>query len=169
MMTIEAQIEWVRSLAKNPEEFYEKLSYMFTHPDEIIHDELELKDGTVLDRYSGPVIGEDGKCYGSILTFRDITDRKKSEEALRISQSRMAEAMDLANIVYWEVDPAGNLYIFNDPFYDFYGTTAEKEGGYRMTREEYIKRFVHPDDNRQNLSICSETIYTPELQILSRY
>ena len=62
---------------------------MFAHPDETTHDELELKDGTVLDRYSGPVIGEDGKRYGRIWTFRDITERKKSEEALRISQSRL--------------------------------------------------------------------------------
>ena len=126
---------------------------MFAHPDETTHDELELKDGTVLDRYSGPVIGEDGKRYGRIWTFRDITERKKSEEALRISQSRLSEAMDLANIVYWEVDPADNAYIFNDPFYAFYGTTAEKEGGYRMTREEYFKRFVHPDDYRFTLKL----------------
>jgi two-component system cell cycle sensor histidine kinase/response regulator CckA len=162
----EAQIEWVRGLAKNPEEFYEKVLYMFAHPDETTRDELELKDGTVLDRYSGPVIGEDGKHYGRIWTFRDITERKKSEEALRISQSRLAEAMDLANIVYWEVDPAENVYVFNDPFYAFYGTTAEKEGGYRMTREEYFKRFVHPDDRPHISPIVAQRIYTSGLEIL---
>jgi PAS domain S-box-containing protein len=162
----ETQIEWVRGLVKNPKEFYEKVSYIFAHPDETTHDELELKDGTVLDRYSGPVVGEDGKRYGRIWTFRDITERKKSEEALRISQNRLSEAMDLANIVYWEVDPADNTYIFNDPFYAFYGTTAEKEGGYRMTREEYLRRFVHPDDLPHISQIVEQRIKASELESL---
>ena len=42
--------------------------------------------------------------------------------------------------------PQAETFIFNDPFYAFYGTTAEQEGGYRMTREDYAKRFIHPDD-----------------------
>ncbi len=79
-------------------------------------------------------------------TVEDITARKEAEEALLASQLRVSEAMDLARIVYWEVDPATGEFIFNDPFYAIYGTTAEREGGYRMSREEYGKRFVHPDD-----------------------
>jgi PAS domain S-box-containing protein len=76
----------------------------------------------------------------------DITERKRSEEALRNSQLHLSEAMDLAKIAYWEVDLTDNMYIFNDPFYALYGTTAEQEGGYRMTREEYANRFILPDD-----------------------
>ena len=67
----------------------------------------------------------------------DITESKRSEEALRASQMQLAEAMDLAHIVYWETDPIDNVFLFNDAFYAFYGTTAEREGGYRMTREEF--------------------------------
>ena len=52
---------------------------------------------------------------------------------------KLSEAMDLARIVYWEVDPGTGEFIFNDPFYAFYGTTAEQEGGYRMSREEYAR------------------------------
>ena len=75
-----------------------------------------------------------------------MTESKRSEGALRTSQRQLSEAMDLAKIVYWEVDPTDNIFSFNDAFYAFYGTTAEQEGGYRMTREEFSKRFVHPDD-----------------------
>jgi two-component system, cell cycle sensor histidine kinase and response regulator CckA len=78
--------------------------------------------------------------------IRDITERKRSEETLLTSQLHLSEAMDLAKIVYWEADPEDGVFIFNDSFYTLYGTTAEEEGGYRMTREQYIKRFVHPDD-----------------------
>jgi two-component system, cell cycle sensor histidine kinase and response regulator CckA len=95
--------------------------------------------------YLTPVLQEN-ETVGFRIILRDITERKRSEEALRTSQMQLSEAMDLAHIVYWEFDPVIKTYIFNDPFYALYGTTAEQEGGYRMTREEYAKRFVHPDD-----------------------
>ena len=79
-------------------------------------------------------------------TMMDITERKRTEDALRTSRLQLAEAMDLARIVYWERDTGTDEFIFNDPFYTFYGTTAAQEGGYRMTSEEYARRFVHPDD-----------------------
>ena len=71
---------------------------------------------------------------------------KKTEEALLASRLELADAMDIARIVYWEVDLKTDSYIFNDPFYALYGTTAEQEGGYLMPRHEYASRFIHPDD-----------------------
>ena len=82
----------------------------------------------------------------SLAYLRDVTERKRVEEAFYASRLQLSEAMDLAHIVYWESDPAAQTYVFNDPFYAFYGTTAEQEGGYRMTREDYAQRFIHPDD-----------------------
>ncbi len=71
---------------------------------------------------------------------------KRTEEALLASQIRLAEAMDLASVVYWEFDLKADKFVFNDPFYAFYGTTAEQEGGHLMSKPEYVKRFVHPED-----------------------
>jgi diguanylate cyclase (GGDEF)-like protein/PAS domain S-box-containing protein len=76
----------------------------------------------------------------------NITSSKQTEEALIASRLQLSDAMELAHIVYWEADLTTGDFIFNDPFYTFYGTTAEREGGYRMMREEYGKRFVYPDD-----------------------
>ena len=45
-------------------------------------DELELIDGTIMERYSSPVIGPEGKHYGRIYTFHDITSRKEIEKNL---------------------------------------------------------------------------------------
>ncbi len=78
--------------------------------------------------------------------LEDVTDRKRAEEDLYTSRLHLAEAVELARIAYWEHDAASDEYIFNDAFYALYGTTAESEGGYRMARDEYIRRFVHPDD-----------------------
>jgi two-component system cell cycle sensor histidine kinase/response regulator CckA len=77
------QLEWVTNMAKDPELFLENVLYLKNHPEELSRSELELQDGTILDRYSAPIVGSDGEYYGRISTFRDITDRKRAEEKLR--------------------------------------------------------------------------------------
>ncbi len=81
-----------------------------------------------------------------LVSFADITRRKEAEDALRTSQAQLSDAADLAHIVYWEADPESEEFIFNDAFYALFGTTAEREGGYRVALAEYPMRFVHPDD-----------------------
>jgi two-component sensor histidine kinase len=76
------QVRCVMRMTKHPEEFVEKIAFLYGHPSEISRDEIELTDGTVLDRYSAPVLGEDGESYGRIWTFRDITDRKCAERKI---------------------------------------------------------------------------------------
>ncbi len=80
------QVRWVTNMTKNPEQFVEKIVHLYSHPNEISRDEIELKDGTVLDRYSSPVVGKDGKYYGRIWTFRDVTGRRRIEARLFQSQ-----------------------------------------------------------------------------------
>ena len=79
----EALLEYVVGRIKNPSQFLEKVTYLYHHPDETSRDEIEFKDGLVMDRYSSPVSGRDGRYYGRIWTFRDITDRKRDVEELR--------------------------------------------------------------------------------------
>ena len=76
------QVEHVKSMTVNPEKFVEEINYQIEHPNEKSRDELELIDGTVLERYSSPVNGPDGVNYGRIYSFHDITERKKIEEQL---------------------------------------------------------------------------------------
>ena len=82
----ENRLRWVTDMVKNPEPFVQKVLHVYAHPNEISHDEIELKDGTTLDRYSSPAIGKDGKYYGRIWTFHDITERKTLEARLFQSQ-----------------------------------------------------------------------------------
>jgi PAS domain S-box-containing protein/putative nucleotidyltransferase with HDIG domain len=106
------------------------------------------KDGTTIwvssnARVVRNVAGEVLYCEG---TVEDVTARREAEEALRASQLQLSDAMDLARIVHWELDSVTETFIFNDPFYAFLATTADREGGYRMSPPEYLSRFVHPDD-----------------------
>ena len=54
-------------------------------------------DGTVLERYSAPVV-KDGRHYGRIWTFHDITHRKLTEESLRRSEATMRSILSASPI-----------------------------------------------------------------------
>ena len=76
----EKQVEYVMHKVEKPKEFVDKINYLYKHQEKTSRDEVKLNDGTVLDRYSAPVIGQNGQYYGRIWVFRDITERKQTEE-----------------------------------------------------------------------------------------
>ena len=88
-----SMLHYVLDSLRNSETFLNKVQYLYDHPDETSRDEIEFKNGRVLDRYSAPVRGVDGQYYGRIWTFRDMTERKQDEDALR----RAKEAAEVAN------------------------------------------------------------------------
>ncbi len=85
-----AQIAYVTSQTRNPAAFAEKVAYLNSNSNEVSQDEIELLDGTILDRYSSPVRDKGGNYYGRIWVFRDVTRHRKLEDQLRQSQKMEA-------------------------------------------------------------------------------
>jgi PAS domain S-box-containing protein len=75
----------------------------------------------------------------------------KTEKELRMSQIQLENALEMANLASWEFNLSNNKYLFNDRFYSMFGTSAELEGGYIMSAEDFFTKFIHPDDV-QNIS-----------------
>ncbi|MDO8812589.1 MAG: ATP-binding protein [Gallionella sp.] len=74
-------VEHVLNQLKDPGSLREKIAYLQLHPEMESNDILECMDGRIIERYSLPQpIGVDS--LGRILSFRDITARKRAEEAL---------------------------------------------------------------------------------------
>lgn len=115
-------LEHIVRQTKNPESFLERVMYLYTHPDAIGRDEIELLNGMVVDRYSAPVRGRDGHYYGRIWTFRDITERRRNEDALR----QLSAAVEQSPVSVVITDPSGKVSYVNRKFTESTGYDAEE-------------------------------------------
>ena len=106
------RLESVKDLVKDPESFMAKINYLHRHPAETSRDEIEFKDGMVIDRYSAPVIDKEGKYYGRIWNFRDITERRCTEDTLR--QLSMAVEQSPVSVII--TDEQGRIMYVNQKF-----------------------------------------------------
>jgi len=107
---------------EDSERFIEKVKYLYSHRDEKSRDEVRLRDGRVLDRYSSPVFGKDGHYYGRIWTFRDITERKRNEDALR----QLSVAVEQSPVSVLITDLDGNITYVNRRFTECTGYSGEE-------------------------------------------
>jgi PAS domain S-box-containing protein len=89
-----AQLQHVISLVVNPDQFLAKINYFTAHPGESGQVQTELKDGTILDRFTAPVLGKDGRIYGRIWMFRDVTESRKYEAALAYERDLLRELLE---------------------------------------------------------------------------
>jgi PAS domain S-box-containing protein len=91
------QLAHVKQMAVDPDAFVAKVAYLYDHPLETAHDEVALVDGTVLERYSAPMSGNDGRYYGRIWSFHDITRIRRASDALQANEIKYRSLFDSMN------------------------------------------------------------------------
>jgi PAS domain S-box-containing protein len=72
---------------KDPDGFLQLLKKHHSTPEIETFDIIEMKDGRTFERYGFPQ-RVNGKCVGVVVNFRDITERKQIESALRLSEEK---------------------------------------------------------------------------------
>jgi PAS domain S-box-containing protein len=75
-------LQLVTDQLADPESFLQQVQYLYQHRQETSQDELILADGRVIERYSAPMFGEDGRYFGRVWYFRETTERKRAEQKI---------------------------------------------------------------------------------------
>jgi PAS domain S-box-containing protein len=94
----------------------------------------------------------------------DMTGRKRGEEALHISEARLAVGADLAGLAFYEVDFSERVAIVDDRFRDVCGIPQQREKGLQPV--EFWIEHLHPDDRPRVLG-QREELHEGRLEQLS--
>lgn len=110
------------------------------------------KDGTFVDisLSISPVRNAAGDIVGASKIARDITQQKRAEEALRVSNERFRLMADSAPVLIWMADQSKGRNWFNKSWLDFTGRTADQEAGFGWTQN------VHEEDLARCLQVYAE-------------
>jgi PAS domain S-box-containing protein len=103
---------------KDPDAFLKRVLELNADPDANDHPEIELRDGRTLERYSTGLRSELGQSLGRVWFFRDITERKRAEQALQSSEEKFRQLAENIREVFWMLDPVANQVLYVSPAYE---------------------------------------------------
>jgi PAS domain S-box-containing protein len=102
-------IEWVLE----PDTFLARVREAYERR-EITHDEIVLVDGRTIERHGTPVRGVDGVYHGYLWSFRDVTEARRAERALRDAQAALDAAASAARVGTWYWDIAADVVVADE-------------------------------------------------------
>ena len=150
----ESALEFAMSQLVYPQQFIDKVIHLYTHPEEISHDELEFKDGKIIERHGYPVIAPDGSNYAWSWTFRDITVARNADTAIRLSEQNFRQLADLMPDKVTNTDAEGKVTYYNQNWLDYTGLSFEelKDWGWLKS--------IHPDDLDKTIPLWQQALAT---------
>jgi diguanylate cyclase (GGDEF)-like protein/PAS domain S-box-containing protein len=105
--------------------------------------EYALADGRILEMAFSLIV-EDGKATGVSVFGKDISERKRAEEALRVSGDFLTEAQRIGNLGCYLLDFADGNWKSTPQLDEIFGI----DEGYPRTVEGWLK-LVHPEERAQ--------------------
>ncbi len=134
----------------DPEVFAARVKDLYSHVEETSRDEVELRDGRTVDRYSAPVKLDDGTYLGRVWFFRDVTARKLADDKIRedAGQFRALVEQQIAGVFIIRSD--GSLAYINQRFCALSGYTPAEIIGLPFIdlivdkdKDTLLQRFAH--------------------------
>jgi PAS domain S-box-containing protein len=130
----------------------------WTFSDGEIHtmEKSAVKDGRTVYREitASPLRDDSGAITAGVVLVRDITERKRSDDALKESERQMKEVQRIANLGSWQLDYATNRLVWSDETYRILGLEPQQiPASYKTFLE-----IVHPEDREQLEARYSESV-----------
>jgi PAS domain S-box-containing protein len=91
--------------------------------------------------------------------FRDITERKKAEEALQKREEQLSESQRIAQIGSWERDIATNRVAGSNELYRILGLDPLTMAVYPFKSYQAILDIIHPDDRERFVAAGREAVH----------
>lgn len=114
----EELVDFILEQLKHPKEFLERVNNIYSTPEVEEMDVIEFKDGRFFERLCKPKY-IDGKVTGRVWSFRDITERKRTELRLeRINDVFINFTSDSVKNINGIVDLCGELLGASSAFYN---------------------------------------------------
>jgi PAS domain S-box-containing protein len=88
------------------------------------------KVGTVvISTNAAPLTNAHGQIIGAVVVAQDITERKRLEEELSLSEARFRGIVAKSPVMIWRADPSGDRDFFNETWLEFRGRSEDEESG----------------------------------------
>lgn len=146
----------VTEQVKDPAGFRKRVESIYTNPECDSFDVVDFKDGRTFERYSCPqFLG--GKVVGRVWSFRDITERQRAVEILRVSEERYRSLTVATAEVVWSANLNGDVMEDSPSWRKFTGQT------YPELKGRGWLNAVHPRDRARVSEIWDHSIKTGQL------
>lgn len=123
------QVEFVKNQTQDPEAFAAEVAHIYTHPLQVVDDELELKHGVILKRFSKAVYDKQRKYYGRIWHFSDITEKRRTERELIEKEYYQRALLDNFPFSVWLKDRDSRYLAVNRTFASQLGLDSDDVPG----------------------------------------
>ncbi|MDQ3783723.1 MAG: PAS domain S-box protein [Actinomycetota bacterium] len=129
---------------------------------QVTQEVLWRKDGSSFPvEYSVNPTEENGRVAGAVVAFRDVTERRRSDEALAVSEQRFRKIFDDGPVGMSMVDAGGHYIRTNHPLRRLLGYSEVELG--RLS----VLELTHPDDREGDRELMGK-LFAGELETYRR-